>query len=128
MKKWIIIIVLMLMGVGYWLMHSHHKSQTPLKTMVVKTNTITETATAVGDIEPQQTSTIKSQVAGIVSHLFHHEGDYVHRGDKLITIKPAPTPTTIATDENKINQDKINLQNAVSTLQNYQNLLIFQNC
>ena len=124
MKKWIFFISLIFICVIYFSFFHSKSNPINLKTIIVKKQTIIETATAIGDIEPRQTSTVKSQVAGIVSKIFHHEGDFIKKGDKLITINPAPPPTTIATDQNKVNQVRINLENAGAILKIYLYLLV----
>ena len=118
MKKFIIIgtIILAILIGAFFIFH---KPKQPLATKTVKYNNITETATAVGNIEPIQTSTVKSQVAGIVTTIFHNNGDLVKKGEKLLVIDPYPPPTTLATNLYNVNQDQITLNNDLTTYKNY---------
>jgi len=98
MKKTLIIlivIVLIALGGGYvW--HTQQKPHTPPATTTVKRGDIALQATAIGSIVPQHSITVKSQLSGIVERVFQNAGDYVHKNQPLLQIKPDPTPQQVA--------------------------------
>lgn len=44
----------------------------------------------IGNVEAYSTITVKAQVSGELTNVYFHEGDFVHKGDKLFTIDPRP--------------------------------------
>lgn len=94
-KKWLAVILCLLVVVGYVVFNSSKKKVTT-PTATVKRSTIVEEAEAVGFIKPRHSVTIKSQIDGIVEEVYCYEGEYVKSGTPLLKIKPAPSPDVYA--------------------------------
>ncbi|MCL5260753.1 MAG: efflux RND transporter periplasmic adaptor subunit [Gammaproteobacteria bacterium] len=94
-KKLSAVIIFFILVVGYFVFRPHSKvDNTPL--VAVEKGSITEVAEAVGYIKPYHSSTIKSQINGVVEEMYHDEGEYVKKDTPLIKIKPAPDPADYA--------------------------------
>jgi HlyD family secretion protein len=118
MKKWLIITIIILLIIGVfliWAKKHGHKSEI-LPTVSVQKGTIVEKAEAIGYIEPLHSSAIKASTGGSVAKIYHYEGEYVHKGDLLLEVKPEPEPTDYATTYE-------NLQEAIHTEKSAQNNL-----
>lgn len=61
-------------------------------TVEVQRGDIVEKALATGKIEPEHEISVKSQVSGIVEKVYVEVGDPVKKGDRLLDIRPEPTP------------------------------------
>lgn len=124
MKKWLIIIFVVVIIIGSAIYFLHHKKQIPATTTVkVTKGDITEKAQAVGYIKPRHSITIKSQIAGTVAKIYHDEGDYVNKGELLIEIKPAPSPTEYAQAEEELAETAATEKTAASDINRYQTAL-----
>lgn len=93
MKKWIwrafgALFILMFV---YFLMACGPKKET-LKLVAVSRDDIQEKALAVGTIEPEKETKVKSTIPGIVSEVLFKVGDSVKAGAPLFKISPNPTP------------------------------------
>ena len=124
MKKWVIsliilivVIIIIVLGVK-----SSHKAK-PQELLSVTRGSITEQATAVGSIVPDNTTTVKSQVEGNVSHIYYNSGDYVHKGDTLMRLKPNPAPLSIAQYVAQVDQYKAKVVSDKEVLKNLKMLL-----
>ena len=60
--------------------------------MAVSRGDILEKALAVGTIEPERETKVKSTIPGIVSEVLFKVGDTVRAGSPLFKISPNPTP------------------------------------
>lgn len=92
-KRWLIgaaAIILALGSISYYF--QHRKSTVPMKMVKVVQGSISEKAIAIGQILPEHSVKVKSQVSGIVASLLHREGDYVAEGQVLVQIQPTPSP------------------------------------
>ena len=123
MKKWLIILLLLLLAVGSWYFYHQRKDVKPALTVTVKKGTIVEKAQAVGYIKPFNSITVKSQVGGIVAHIFHYEGEYVKSGAKLLEITPTPSPTEYATAYEALKEAHAAEHSAQCDMQRYQKAL-----
>ncbi len=94
-----------------------HQKQAPL--YLVSKGEIKQTIVAVGQIEPYQITEIRSQISGDVNQLFVQDGDYVHKGEKLLSILPRPTPADLATAVANKNEQAARVNNASITYQRY---------
>ena len=83
MKKWIfgIIIIIALAIVVIAVKAGGKKKDIVISTAIVSRGDISETATAVGSIVPESTTTVKSQLEGNVSHIYYDSGKYVKKGE-----------------------------------------------
>src|SRR5437016_4229421 len=63
----------------------------------------------IGNVEAYSTISVRAQVAGQLTEVFFHEGDYVKKGDRLFKIDPRPL-------EAALNQAKANLSKDEASL------------
>ena len=93
MKKWVVRVVaccFILMFI-YFLFSCGQKKET-LKLVAVTRGDILEKALAVGTIEPEKETKVKSTIPGIVAEVLFKVGDPVAMGASLFKISPNPTP------------------------------------
>ncbi len=123
MKKWIIgcIVLFIIAIVFYW--KKIHTNAPITATITVTRGTVHEEAVAVGDIFPKHSITVKSQLSGIVENTMHESGDYVHKGDVLLQIKPNPTPEQYANAIALVKEDRAQVGALSQKLNNYKGLL-----
>jgi len=93
MKKWIFRAVgaLLILTFFYFLMACGSKKD-PLKLVAVTRGDIQEKALAVGTIDPEKETKVKSTIPGIVAEVMFKVGDAVRAGAPLFKISPNPTP------------------------------------
>jgi len=93
MKKWITrgIAALFILMFFYFLLACGTKKETT-KLVAVTRGDIQEKALAVGTIEPERETKVKSTIPGIVSEVLFKVGDAVKAGAPLFKIAPNPTP------------------------------------
>lgn len=101
MRKKVVFIslaVILIGGISFCFFHPFAKKNDgqaqPLVT--VQKGNVSSNAQAIGYIKPVFSSSVKSAVSGTVSKIFHDEGEYVHKGDVLLEVKPEPTPENYA--------------------------------
>jgi HlyD family secretion protein len=93
MKKWIFrgfAAAFILLFFYFLLACGKKKDETKL--VAVTRGDIQEKALAVGTIEPERETKVKSTIPGIVSEVLFKVGDSVKTGDQLFRISPNPTP------------------------------------
>lgn len=111
MKKWFIIIICLLFA-GLILLIAYNKTHTlptPLATVKVTRQDIVEQAVAIGSIVPRHSTTIKSQLSGVVDQIFYDAGDYVYANTKLLELRPNLVPQNYAQMLSDVATDKANL-------------------
>jgi HlyD family secretion protein len=93
MKKWILRVfaLLFILMFFYFLMACGKKKETT-KLVAVTRGDIQEKALAVGTIEPEKETKVKSTIPGIVAEVLFKVGDAVKAGAPLFKILPNPTP------------------------------------
>ncbi|MEN6311638.1 MAG: efflux RND transporter periplasmic adaptor subunit [Acidobacteriota bacterium] len=93
MKKWIFRIfgALLILTFFYFLL-ACGKKKDPVKLVAVTRGDIVEKALAVGTIEPEKETKVKSTIPGIVAEVLFKVGDTVQVGAPLFKISPNPTP------------------------------------
>jgi len=93
MKKWILrgFAALLLLVFFYFLLACGKKKE-ETKFVAVTRGDIQEKALAVGTIEPERETKVKSTIPGIVSDVLFKVGDAVKAGAPLFKISPNPTP------------------------------------
>lgn len=93
MKKWILrgIAALFILMFFYFLLACGKKKETT-KLVAVTRGDIQEKALAVGTIDPERETKVKSIIPGIVSEVHFKVGDAVRVGAPLFKISPNPTP------------------------------------
>jgi HlyD family secretion protein len=93
MKKWIFRVLgaLLILTFFYFLMACGKKKDT-LKLVAVTRGDIQEKALAVGTIDPEKETKVKSTIPGIVAEVLFKVGDAVKADAPLFKISPNPTP------------------------------------
>jgi HlyD family secretion protein len=93
MKKWIMrgFAALFILVFFYFLLACGKKKEAT-KLVAVTRGDIQEKALAVGTIEPERETKVKSTIPGIVSEVLFKVGDAVKAGAPLFKISPNPTP------------------------------------
>jgi membrane fusion protein, multidrug efflux system len=75
---------------------------------------------AIGTVTPVYTSTITSQVSGIVTAVHYRESQTVHKGDPLLDIDPRPYLAQLEQAEGTLEKDTHVLEQSKMDLQRYQ--------
>jgi HlyD family secretion protein len=93
MKKWIVraFAALLIVTFFYFLM-ACGKKKAEVKLVAVARGDIVEKALAVGTIDPEKETKVKSTIPGIVAEVLFKVGDFVKAGAPLFKISPNPTP------------------------------------
>ena len=93
MKKWILRgFAAMFILVFFYFLFACGKKKEATKLISVTRGDIQEKALAVGTIEPERETKVKSTIPGIVSEVLFKVGDAVKAGAPLFKISPNPTP------------------------------------
>jgi HlyD family secretion protein len=93
MKKWVVrVFALLFIAVFFYFLLACGKKKETLKLVAVTKGDILEKALAVGTIEPEKETRIKSTIPGIVAEVLFKVGDAVPAGAPLFKISPNPTP------------------------------------
>ena len=93
MKKWILrVVACLFIAVFFYFLLACGKKKETLKLVAVTRGDIVEKALAVGTIEPEKETKVKSTIPGIVSEVLFKVGDSVNVGAPLFNISPNPTP------------------------------------
>src|SRR5579863_10711391 len=75
---------------------------------------------AIGTVTPVYTTTIISQVTGVITQVRYREGQLVHRGQPLIEIDPRPFQANVTTAQGQLERDSNLLAQAQMDLKRYQ--------
>ncbi len=93
MKKWIWrVLALVFIAVFFYFLLACGKKKETLKLVAVSRGDIQEKALAVGTIDPEKETKVKSTIPGIVAEVLFKVGDAVKAGNPLFKISPNPTP------------------------------------
>jgi multidrug efflux system membrane fusion protein len=79
--------------------------------------------TAVGNVEAYSTVSIKAQVPGQLLDVHFNEGDFVHKGQLLLTLDPRPYEAALAQAKAALARDKATAANNRLQAQRYSKLL-----
>jgi len=124
------VLILLVFGVGFWLV-LHHQEATTAKaprggggpvtvtTLTAQKGDIGVYLDAIGTVTPVYTSSITSQVNGIVTAVYYKEGQIVHKGDALIDIDSRPYRATLMQAQGTLERDQNVLAMAKMDLQRY---------
>jgi len=74
---------------------------------------------AIGTVTPVYTSSVTSQVTGLVMSVHYREGQLVHKGEALIDIDPRPFQAQLAQAQGTLEKDTQTLAQATMDLQRY---------
>src|SRR6202046_1776944 len=75
---------------------------------------------AIGTVTPVYTTTLVSQVTGVITQVRYREGQLVHRGEPLIQIDPRPFQANVLTAQGALDRDTNLLAQAQMDLKRYQ--------
>src|ERR1700722_1860375 len=124
------IVILLVFAAGFWLV-LHHQEPTTAKaprggggpvtvtTVTAQKGDIGSYLDAIGTVTPVYTSSITSQVNGIVTAVHYKEGQIVHKGDPLIDIDSSPYRATLMQAQGTLERDENVLEQAKMDLQRY---------
>lgn len=106
---------------------THHSKQHELSnlnvvTAVAESRNIPVYLSAIGNVIPISTVTVKSQVSGQLLRVLYHEGQMVKAGELLAEIDPRPYQAQLLQYEGQLARDKALLANALIDLKRYQTL------
>jgi multidrug efflux system membrane fusion protein len=125
------IVILLVFGLGFWLVLRHHDETTAAKaprggggpvtvtTVTAQKGDIGVYLDAIGTVTPVYTSSITSQVNGIVTAVHYKEGQIVHKGDALIEIDSRPYRATLMQAQGTLERDENLLAQAKMDLERY---------
>jgi HlyD family secretion protein len=107
---WLLVIVITIIITAVTLSSNSDQMANGRSTVKVNRTTIVEKALAVGSIEPVTEIDVKSKISGVVRKLFADVGDFVHKGDPLLDVKPDPTPLELAQAKREVEMAVIQLE------------------
>jgi membrane fusion protein, multidrug efflux system len=125
------IVILLIFGVGFGLVLQQRDTAKTTRSARFGGGAVTATvATAqkgdignyldsIGTVTPVYTSSITSQVNGIVTQVHYQEGQLVHKGDPLIDIDPRPYEATLLQAQGTLERDQNVLAQAQMDLERY---------
>jgi membrane fusion protein, multidrug efflux system len=91
-----------------------------LNVVKAKTGNIGVYLDAIGTVTPVYTTTLISQVTGVITQVQYREGQLVHRGQPLIQIDPRPYAANVLTAQGNLDRDTNLLAQAEMDLKRYQ--------
>ncbi len=91
----------------------------PVSTTVAKTGDIGVYLDALGSVIPRTLSNITPRVQGQITQVFYKEGQFVHKGDKLVEIDPRPYQGVVLQAEGQLEHDKALLKQSQIDLERY---------
>jgi multidrug efflux system membrane fusion protein len=127
-------VILLLFGLLFWWV-MHRKSApaaagggrrgaiggtVTLNVRTAKTGNIGVYLDAIGTVTPVYTTTLVSQVTGVISEVRYREGQIVRRGEPLIQIDPRPFQANVLTAQGNLDRDTNLLAQAEMDLKRYQ--------
>ena len=89
----------------------------PVTVAKVERSTIPVELHAIGTGQAFKTVSVESQVAGIVKEVHYRQGQFVHKGDLLITLDKSPFLAALAQAEAALARDKAQAQLSQAELQ-----------
>lgn len=124
---WIVIAVIMLIVCVRMIMHfsSNPKEKMPTTTVAtasVKTNNVPIYFSALGTVDPETVITVRTQISGILTHVYFKDGQMVKAGDVLAEIDSRPYQAQLLQSQGQLLRDNALLHNAKIDLKRYQNL------
>jgi membrane fusion protein, multidrug efflux system len=126
------IVLLLIFGAGFALVLRHNDTSKTAKsprgvggpvaltTATAKKGDIGDYLDSIGTVTPVYTSSITSQVSGIVTEVHYREGQAVRKGDPLIDIDPRPYEATLLQAQGTLERDQNVLAQAKMDLDRYQ--------
>lgn len=130
---WVVILLLFAL-LFWWVMHHRQApaatggggrraaagGTVTLSTVTAKQGSIGVYLDAIGTVTPVYTTTIVSQVTGVINQVRYREGQLIHRGQPLIQIDPRPFQANVTTAQGQLERDSNLLAQAQMDLKRYQ--------
>jgi membrane fusion protein, multidrug efflux system len=129
-----LIILVALLGAGYWLYRSYYAPQTAgagrnpqgapqsVGAATIGRGTVRVVVNALGTVTPIATVTVQSQISGVLQEVGYTEGQTVKKGDFLAQVDPRPYQLLQAQYEGQLARDQGILAQAKVDLARYQKL------
>src|SRR3984957_17662637 len=129
------VIILLLFAVLFWWVMHHRQAPAAaggggrraamggtvtLSTATAEEGSIGVYLDAIGTVTPVYTTTIISQVTGVITQVRYREGQLVHRGQPLLQIDPRPFQANVTTAQGQLERDSNLLAQAQMDLKRYQ--------
>jgi multidrug efflux system membrane fusion protein len=128
------VVILLLFALLFWWVIRHRQApaaggggrraamggSVTLSTATAKQGSIGVYLDAIGTVTPVYTTTIVSQVTGVINQVRYREGQLVHRGQPLIQIDPRPFQANVTTAQGQLERDTNLLAQAQMDLKRYQ--------
>jgi len=128
---WLLLIVALVIGIGYWLGHrgggarpgrQAFEAPQPVGAAVIGTGDIRVMLNELGTVTPLDTVTVLPQVSGPLISVPFKEGQIVKKGDALAEIDPRPFQAALQQAEGQLAHDQGVLDQAKADLQRYTTL------
>ncbi len=96
----------------YFFYNKSHKPPEVVKTQSPTVTTIVQKTVATGSVIPRREIFMKSKVSGIIEKVMVLAGDHIKEGDVIARVKIIPNMVEMNNAESRVNQAKINNDNA----------------
>jgi membrane fusion protein, multidrug efflux system len=129
---WVVILLLFAL-LFWWVMHHRQApaatgggrraaagGTVTLNAVTAKTGSIGVYLDAIGTVTPVYTTTLVSQVTGIITQVHYREGQLVHRGEPMIQIDPRQYQANVTAAQGALERDTNLLAQAEMDLKRYQ--------
>jgi membrane fusion protein, multidrug efflux system len=129
LRNIVLVVVIVVLVIGLWLWWQHHEAEE--RAAAAKTPGVTVTTAkavqgdigiyleAIGTVTPVYTSTITSQVNGMIVAVHYQEDQRLQKGDSLIDIDPRPYKATLVQAQGTLQHDEGVLAQAQLDLARY---------
>ena len=128
-----VLLLLIFAAAFYWVLHHHDDTAKPatgrrgaaggtatINTVTARKGDIGVYLDSIGTVTPVYTSSITSQVSGIILSVHYKEGQLVRKGDPLIDIDPRTYEATLLEARGTLEKDEAVLAQAQMDLERYQ--------
>jgi multidrug efflux system membrane fusion protein len=129
---WVLLLLIFAAGF-YWVLHHHDDTAKPatgrrgaaggtatINTVTARKGDIGVYLDSIGTVTPVYTSSITSQVSGIILSVHYKEGQLVRKGDPLIDVDPRTYEATLLQARGTLEKDEAVLAQAQMDLERYQ--------
>lgn len=108
----LLLLVATLVWTVYFFYSKSHKSPEIVKTQSPTVTTIIQKTVATGAVIPRREIFMKSKVSGVIEKVMVLAGDFIKAGDVIARVKIIPNMVEMNNAESRVNQAKINNDNA----------------
>lgn len=113
----LLLIVVVFGGTLFFLYHKSQEKPIIFKTKSPVVTNIVKKTVATGSIVPRKEIDIKPQISGILEEIFVEPGDKVKKNDLIARIRVIPNMISLNNAEARLNQARINLEDAKRELE-----------